>query len=171
MPDWELVSRSHVLAAMQEYDSLGDREFLRRYGFGRAKAYTVWHNGQEYDSKAIAGAAYFHATGQAPRPDEFHGGETGAAKTLERLGFDVVVDEEALDALRRKPVRSAATKPPREPREPREPKPPKPAKAAKPVKKAPPKRSAADVVAAAMPKVCPTCHMALPASGVCDFCD
>lgn len=168
MPDWDLVSRPHVIAAMQEYDRLGDREFLRRYGFGRSKAYTVWHGGQEYDSKAIVGAAYFHATGQPPRPDDFPGGETGAAKTLERLGFDVVVDEEELDALRRKPVRVAPAKKAAQPREPKAPKAPKPPK---PVKKAAPKRTAAEVAAGAMPKVCPSCYMALPASGVCDFCD
>ena len=137
MPDWSLVSRSHVLAAMKEYDNLGAREFLRRYGFRRSTAYTLWHNGQEYDSKAILGVAYFHATGTAARSDEFSGGKDGAAKVLTDLGFDVVVDEEAL--LAEKP------------------------RAAKPARR----KAAQD----ATPKVCPTCHMALPASGVCDFCD
>ena len=63
----------------------------------------------------------------------------GAAKVLTDLGFDVVVDEEALAA--EKPRRAKSAKP-------------KPA-------------AARDTA----PKVCPTCHMALPASGVCDFCD
>ena len=63
----------------------------------------------------------------------------GAAKVLTDLGFDVVVDEEALAAEKPKRVKPAK---------------PKPA-AARDVK----------------PKVCPSCHMALPASGVCDFCD
>jgi hypothetical protein len=139
MPDWNLVSRSHVLAAMKECDNLGSKEFLRRYGFGRSVAYTLWHQGQEYDSKAILGVAYLHATGIAARSDEFSGGKDGAAKVLTDLGFDVVVDEEALAAEKPKRVRPAK---------------PKPA-AARDVK----------------PKVCPTCHMALPASGVCDFCD
>jgi hypothetical protein len=138
MPDWSLVSRSHVLAAMKEYDALGSREFLRRYGFGRATAYTLWHRGEEYDPVGVLGVAYFHATGTAARADEFSGGNEGAAKVLTDIGFDVVVDEEAL----------AAEKPPR-------------AKATKPKPKA-----ARDTA----PKVCPTCHMALPASGVCDFC-
>jgi hypothetical protein len=39
-----------------------------------------------------------------------------------------------------------------------------PRKAAKPK----PRKTAAKASAV---KVCPTCHMALPASGVCDFCD
>jgi hypothetical protein len=139
MPDWSLVSRSHVLAAMREYDELGSREFLRRYGFGRSTAYTLWHRGQEYDPAAVLGVAYFHATGTAARSDEFAGGSAGAAKVLSELGFDVVVDEEALAA--EKPRRAKTVKP-------------------KP-------KAARD----AAPKVCPTCHMALPASGVCDFCD
>ncbi len=83
--------------------------------------------------------AYLHATGIAARSDEFSGGKDGAAKVLTDLGFDVVVDEEALAAEKPKRVKPAK---------------PKPA-AARDVK----------------PKVCPTCHMALPASGVCDFCD
>ena len=139
MPDWNLVSRSHVLAAMKEYDNLGSREFLRRYGFGRATAYTLWHRGQEYDARAILGVALLHATGTAARSGEFSGGRDGAAKVLTELGFDVVVDEEALAA--EKPRRAKPAKP-------------KPA-----------------AVRDAAPKVCPTCHMALPASGVCDFCD
>ena len=139
MPDWNLVSRSHVLAAMKECDNLGSREFLRRYGFGRATAYTLWHQGQEYDPKAILGVAYLLATGTAARSDELSEGIAGAAKLLADLGFDVVVDEEALAA--EKPRRAKPAKP-------------KPAAA----------RDAA-------PKVCPTCHMVLPASGVCDFCD
>ena len=139
MPDWNLVSRSHVFAAMKEYDNLGSREFLRRYGFGRSTAYTLWHQGQEYDSKAILGVALLHATGTAARSDEFSGGKDGAAKVLTDLGFDVVVDEEALAAEKPKRVKPAKPKP----------------------------AAARD----AKPKVCPTCHMALPASGVCDFCD
>jgi hypothetical protein len=139
MPDWSLVSRSHVLAAMREYDDLGSREFLRRYGFGRATAYTLWHRGQEYDPVAVLGAAYFHATDTAVRSDELSGGKEGAAKVLVDLGFDVVVDEEAVAAEKPRHAKAARAKP----------------------------KAARDTA----PRVCPTCHMALPASGVCDFCD
>jgi hypothetical protein len=139
MPDWNLVSRSHVLAATKECDNLGSREFLRRYGFGRSAAYTLWHQGQEYDPQAILGVAFLHASGTAPRSDELADSFDGAAKVLTDLGFDIVVDEEALAA--EKPRRAKPAKP-------------KPA-AARDTK----------------PKVCPTCHMALPASEVCDFCD
>jgi hypothetical protein len=90
MPEWSVVARAHVLSAMREYDELGSREFLRRYGFGRSTAYTLWHQGKEYDSKAVLGVAYYHATGTVPRPDECSGGKDGAAKVLTDLGFDVV---------------------------------------------------------------------------------
>jgi hypothetical protein len=145
MPDWSVVARAHVLSAMREYDELGSREFLRRYGFGRSTSCTLWHEGKEYDPKAVLGVAYYHASGTAARSDEFSGGKDGAATVLTDLGFDVAVDEEALAA--EKPLRA------------------KPAKA----KPARPKPAAA--VQDAGPKVCPTCHMALPASGACDFCD
>ena len=111
MPDWSQVSRSHVLQAMAEYDRIGDREFLRRYGFHRSRIYTVWNGGQEYDSRAILGAAYFHATGTPAAAGDFHDGEQGAAKVLQDKGFDVAVNEveAAAEELRaaRRPVRTA----------------------------------------------------------------
>jgi hypothetical protein len=138
MPDWSPVHRSHVVTAIEECDRLGSREFLQRYGFGRRHTHSVWHGGQEYDSKAIAGVAYLHATGTALTPADFSGGKDGAAKVLKDLGFDVVVNEEPEPTAR---ARTAA--------------PPKARKAA-----APP-----------APRLCPTCHLAVPASGICDYCD
>lgn len=138
MPDWSLVTRAHVLAALAEHDRIGDREFLRRYGFGRAHAYVLWHGGRDYDCKAIVGVAYLHATGTALTSQEFSGGKDGATGVLTDLGFDVVVDEEAVAAE-------------------------------KPRKVTPPRKRT--VKAEAAPRVCPRCFMALPATGVCDFCD
>ena len=137
MPDWNLVTRSDVLAAMEEHDRLGSREFLRRYGFGRARSYVLWHRGQEYASRAILGAAYLRATGRPVSSEEFSGGEQGAAKVLIDMGFDVVAEEEPVTSKR----------------------PPKP-KQKTTAKKAEP------VLA-----VCPRCFTALPATGVCDYCD
>jgi hypothetical protein len=87
MPQWSRVDRSHVLAAMAEYDREGSKEFLRRYGFGRSRMYTLWHRGNEYDSKAILGVAYLYATGAAATSEEFSGGDSGAAKVLTDLGL------------------------------------------------------------------------------------
>ncbi|MGN6130191.1 MAG: hypothetical protein ACTHOK_07600 [Nocardioidaceae bacterium] len=139
MPDWDVVDRSHVLAAIAECDRLGSREFLRRHGFGRARGYMLWQGGQEYDAPALLGAAYQFATGRAAGPELFADGEDDAARTLQLMGFDVVEQEQ--------PVAS-----------------PKRAR-----KAAPPKVRKTVTPPAA--RICPTCHMALPASGVCDFCD
>lgn len=156
MPDWNLVGKQHVLAAIAECDRLGSRDFLQRYRFGRARASTVWHRGQEYDSKAILGVAYLHATGRAATADDFTRGEAGAVDLLQRLGFDVVVDEEALAAEKAPRVRkTTATKPARASR------------SAAPAAK--PRRTTAK--SDERVKVCPTCYMALPATGICDNCD
>lgn len=170
MPDWSQVSRTHVLQAMEEYDRIGDREFLRRYGFNRSRVYTVWNGGQEYDSQAILGAAYFHATGTPAARADFHDGEQGAAQVLQEKGFDVAVNEieaaaEELRAARRPPARSTAGSSRTTPRR-------TAADAATATKvtasRPKPKKTAATAPAL---KICPTCNMALPASGVCDFCD
>ena len=140
MPAWSVVTRPHVLAALKEYDDLGDREFLRRYGYRRDATATLWHGGKEHDAKAVLGVACYHATGAPARPGDLSDAEEDALKVLADLGFDVVVDEEARALKPRRP-RTVKARP-----------------------TAAPRRESA-------PKVCPTCHMALPASGVCDFCD
>src|SRR4030095_14878929 len=85
------LTREAVLAAVKEHDQLGRVEFLQRYGFGEARAYSLILDGRQYDSKAIAGAAHGFA-----RPDvgplaarDFSGGEATVKRTLERLGFSV----------------------------------------------------------------------------------
>jgi hypothetical protein len=164
MPDWTLLNRSHVTAALAECDRLGSREFLSRYSFGRSRAYTLWHGGQEYDPKAILGVAYTHATGRAPTRDEFRGSLSPAMRVLQGLGFDVVVDEEELEQEeRREQARPAVSTPSAASGTSRAPARTAPArKAVKPTRVKP-----IDVPV----KVCPTCYTALPATGVCDYCD
>lgn len=55
LPD---ISRSEILAAAGEYDGLGQDEFLRKYGFDRARSYLLIHNGKAYGSKAMRTAAH-----------------------------------------------------------------------------------------------------------------
>ncbi|MCM6775322.1 hypothetical protein NDR87_16415 [Nocardia sp. CDC159] len=84
------LSRSAVLAAIQEFDELGRDEFLAKYGFGRAQTYFVVVDGKRYDSKAIAGAAHGFLTGrEALRPSDFSGGDATVARQLRALGFEV----------------------------------------------------------------------------------
>jgi hypothetical protein len=53
-----------VRQAIAEFDSLGRDSFLNTYGFGKARGYFLVHNGQAYDSKAIAGVAHRYLPGR-----------------------------------------------------------------------------------------------------------
>ena len=165
MPDWSRVRPEHVRAAMAECDRLGSREFLARYHFGRGHAWTMWDHGTEYDPSAILGVAYLHATGTAATRDELRGDLDAASRVLSGLGFDVVVDEEAA-AQQPAPRKAAAKKVtvPRTAAPKRE-----PAVKAAPRKVVPASRRTTPEPTP--PKICPTCYMALPATGVCDTCD
>jgi hypothetical protein len=87
MPLSELTERDAVLAAMREYDALGQDAFLAKYGYSPARRYQLVHDGKSYDSKAIAGVALKH---QFPErgplaASEFSGGEATVLPL--RLGF------------------------------------------------------------------------------------
>lgn len=140
MPDWSRVARSHVMAAIQEWDRIGSAEFLARFRFRRARAATLWHGGNEYDPLALLGVAHLNATGRAPDPTEID--DAVSAQVLTGLGFDVVVDEEALAAEKPRARKAPASRP---------------------------RRTAP--TSDERVKVCPTCFMALPATGICDNCD
>ena len=89
MPSWDAVQPRHVRQAAAEYDELNQEELLTRYGFGRARTFLLIIDGKAYDSKAVLGVAYKHATGQLLGPHEFSGGVKGAARVLRALGFEV----------------------------------------------------------------------------------
>ena len=176
MPDWNLVNRAHVLAALDEYDRLGSREFLSRYRFGRSTAYTLWHGGQEYDSKAVLGVAYLHATGRAATRDELSGSLGGGARVLEGLGFDIAVDEEEAEREERASQARAAKSSPGTSRATGGTGTSRAASTGSTARKAPARKAAEKKPARVKPaerevKICPTCYTALPATGVCDFCD
>ncbi|MFD4763144.1 HNH endonuclease [Streptomyces sp. NPDC058439] len=83
------ITRESVLKALVEHDELGRDAFLTKYGFGEARSYVLVHEGQEYDSKAVAGVAHKWGQGRALAPDEFSGGKDHAAAWLKRAGFQV----------------------------------------------------------------------------------
>jgi hypothetical protein len=89
MPQRSKVNRTHVLSAIEEYERVGQDEFLETYGFGPSRGYELVHGRRSYDSNAVLGVAYRYATGAAARAEEFHGGANGAAKVLRALGFHV----------------------------------------------------------------------------------
>ncbi|MEU7979380.1 HNH endonuclease [Micromonospora sp. NPDC049081] len=87
------ITRQAVLDAIAEFDQLGRDRFLETYKFGRALSYFVEHNGNLYDSKAIAGYAHGRVPGQRRwTTDDFTGGENSVARHLrDRLGFTMQV--------------------------------------------------------------------------------
>ena len=89
----ELTSPTAVRLAIGECKRLGREEFLKFYGFRLSRDYPLLFEGEEYDSKAIAGVAHGY---QFPefgplKSDMFSGGISpgGAATRLSRLGFHV----------------------------------------------------------------------------------
>jgi hypothetical protein len=89
----DITDRSAVLRAIEEFDRIGRDAFLAKYRFGESRSYWLLHDGKRYDSKAIIGAAHGYA-----RPDlrpmtaaDFSGGNSTVRRTLNRLGFEVVV--------------------------------------------------------------------------------
>lgn len=94
MPNFDAVTREHVLKALAEYDEVGAEAFLERYGFGSAREYVLWHEGRSYDSKAVLGVAQAFATGTPAASADFSGGKAGAAKVLRNLEFEVASPDE-----------------------------------------------------------------------------
>jgi hypothetical protein len=86
---WSPVTHADVVRAIEDYDRLGQEQFLAAHGFGRATAYLLIYRGRSYDSKAILGVAYKHATGVRIGSHDFSGGIYGAAGVLRKLGFEV----------------------------------------------------------------------------------
>ena len=97
------ITREAVVAAIAEYEQIGQEAFLGRYGFDRARQYVLVQDGRTYDSKAIVGAAHGYLPGESPlAAGQFSGGEATVGRLLRRLGFTVQVGEELTsDQLKR----------------------------------------------------------------------
>jgi len=87
------VTAEDVVEALEEFDRLGRRDFLAKYGFGKSRSYFVRRDGKLYDSKAVVGAAHTRRHGVPLRAADFSGGEATVKKILEGLGFTVEVRE------------------------------------------------------------------------------
>lgn len=150
MATFSSVTRTHILQAIAEYDRRGHDDFLAAYGFASSGDYTLVHEGNSYDSKAILGVAHRHATGRLATPEEFGSGMDGAVSILRRRGFEVTEPAPPSRGAPRTPV--ARTPVPRTSR--------------------PIKSDAARVTALrdAPNAICPTCSMVLPSTKVCDHC-
>jgi uncharacterized protein DUF3883 len=78
-----------VRSAIAEFDQIGRKAFLERYGFGKATKFYVRHARRDYDSKAILGVAHMYQFGKALTPYDFSGGNQTNGK-LGQLGFKIV---------------------------------------------------------------------------------
>lgn len=140
------IDRDHVLTAMETWDSAGGAVYLSVRG--EASTHVLVHAGREYDAPVIAGIAHGLATGRTLSPVDIPGGSTGAAKALKRLGFEVRDESPTptsapAQRTQSRPTRVTATG-----------------------KHKPPRVAASDRPVT----LCPTCYLALPATGVCDNC-
>jgi 5-methylcytosine-specific restriction protein A len=86
------ITREAVIAAIAEYDELGQDQFLNKYGFERARSYVLVHGGKS--SKAIVGAAHGFLPGRTPvTARQFSGGEARVGQLLRGRGFIVRVGD------------------------------------------------------------------------------
>jgi hypothetical protein len=88
-PNWDHVTRTEVLHALQEYDRLGPEAFFTAHGFAPTTTYDLVWDKRRYPPKAILGTAYEFATGQRLASSDFEGGKSGAVRVLGKLGFTV----------------------------------------------------------------------------------
>lgn len=64
--EFYIQNEASVLAAIRECDSVGRDQFLRKYGFKRARRITLKFDQQEYDPRAIFAVASQHE-GRTPK--------------------------------------------------------------------------------------------------------
>ncbi|WP_405734972.1 HNH endonuclease [Streptomyces sp. NBC_00028] len=84
------ITRSEVAKAIEECDRLGRDLFLQRYGFRPARRYLLSHEGRQYDSKAVVGAAHGFLPGREPlAAKDFSGGAEHAVRLLKSLGYSM----------------------------------------------------------------------------------
>lgn len=82
MTSLSTVTREAVLAAIAEYDKLGEVAFLKRYLAQPGRYMLVWQR-RQYHSKAIFAAAMNR------KPSTFSGGAASVQRAATRLGFKV----------------------------------------------------------------------------------
>ena len=65
-----------MLAAIGDYDAMGQDAFLSEYGFGRAHEYVLVHEGFSYDSKATLALPTSMQPGHSSPPPPSRGART-----------------------------------------------------------------------------------------------
>ena len=151
MATFSSVTRVHVLQALAEHDARGADDFLAVYGFEPLPGYALAEEGRRYDVRAVLGVAHRFATGRLATSDEVTNGLPTAIAILRKRGFDVTEPPTV--------TRAPAVRAPRTPA------------ARTPGARTPSARTSTRTVTREVPvAICPTCSMALPATGRCDTC-
>jgi len=147
------IDRAHVLTAMETWDTAGGANFLLVRG--SAPTHVLRYGGREYDAGAIAGIAHGLATCRTLSPDDIPVGAAAAARTLTRLGFEIRDDSppsERVPGSSARPRRTASSGSRTS------------STSSRPAAK--PRVAASDRPV----NLCPSCFLAMPATGVCDNC-
>ncbi|EYR63572.1 hypothetical protein N866_19850 [Actinotalea ferrariae CF5-4] len=152
MATFSSLTQNHLLQAVAEYDARGEEEFLAVHGFEPLPAYALVHQGQSYDLRAVVGVAHRFATGRLATAEEFASSMDVVVTILRRRGFGVTEPAAAV----RTPTRSGTSRTPARSN----------AGSTRPRPTATRARTREEVP----PAICPTCSMALPATGRCDDC-
>jgi hypothetical protein len=148
------IDRDHVLTAIETWDSVNGSVYFQVRG--DVSTHVLLHAGREYDAPSIAGIAHGLATGRTLSPGDIPGGSAGAAKALKRLGFEVRDDSPPAPATARAPRRTTSTR----------------SSTAGTSRSTTSRVTKPGRIAATDRPVtlCPTCYIALPATGICDNC-
>lgn len=148
------IDRPHVLTAIETWDAAGGGNYMLVRG--GVSTHVLLHDGREYDAAAIAGIAHGLATGRTLTAADIPGGSAAASKALLRLGFDIRDDSPPVTER----VPGARSTTPRATR-------------ATTTRTTAPRTTGRPRIAASdrVDKLCPTCFIALPATGICDQCD
>ena len=93
------ITRQAVQQAIQEFDRVGRKKFLKNNGFGAAQTYWLIYDGRRYDSKAIIGVAHKYARPDLGRLKNFSGGKDTVQPKLENLRFTVRVGSAETDDI------------------------------------------------------------------------
>ena len=94
------ITRQAVQQAIQEFDRVGRKKFLKNNGFGTARTYWLIYDGRRYDSKAIIGVAHNKYARPGLKPlGQFVSGADTVQPVLENLNFTVRVGNADTDDI------------------------------------------------------------------------
>jgi hypothetical protein len=155
VPNFELVTRIHVLTAIREHDLRGAETFLADHGFDAPGDEVVVERGKKYDAGALLAFACAKATGTAMTADQV---PLEVAKVLTDLGFKVASIIELSKPAPNKRVPGTRAPAPKTAA-------PRVSRAKAPAPAVAPERPPAAVV------LCPKCFTQVPSTGLCDYCD